>query len=87
MLSRRFLYSVPVFSYKKHQARFINCIMTAPDCGLPKGTKLSNFMNYCLCSAHFSKGKMLYFQLKICVFPDSTCIHNAIIRVCIIIFS
>ena len=25
----------------------INCIKTVPDCGLPNGTKFSNFMNYC----------------------------------------
>ena len=33
--------AVPVFSYS-----VINCIITVPDCGLPNGTKLSNFMNY-----------------------------------------
>ena len=56
---------------------------------LPNGTKLSNFMDYCKCSAHFSKGNMLYFQLKFCIFQytNSTCIHNDIIRVCITISS
>ena len=63
----------------------INCIITVPDCGLPNGTKLSNFANYSKCSAHFSKGKMLYFPLKFCGFQytNSTCIHNNIFRDCI----
>ena len=40
-------------------------------------------------TAHFSKGKMLYFPPKFCVFQstNSTCIHNNIFCVCIIISS
>ena len=34
--------AVPVLSNS-----VIACIVTVPDCGLPNGTKLSNFMNYC----------------------------------------
>ena len=49
-----------------------NCIITVPDCGLQNGTQLSCFMNYSLCSAHFSWGKKLYFQLKNCVFQYIT---------------
>ena len=64
----------------------INYIITVPDCGLPNGTKLSNFVNYSKCPAHFSKSKMLYFPLKFCVFQytNSTCIHNNIFRDCIL---
>ena len=66
----------------------INCIITVPECGLPTGTKLSYFINYCLCSAHFSKGKMLYFPLAFCVFSIQTVhLFNSIIRVCIILSS
>ena len=35
----------------------LNCIITVPDCGIPNGIKLSNFMNYRYCSAHMSKKK------------------------------
>ena len=82
--------TVPVFRYLLETSNsVIICIITVPDCGLPNDAKLSNFMNYCKCSAHFSKGKMLYFPLKFCVFQytNSTCIHNKIVRVCIIISS
>ena len=67
----------------------INCIITVPDCGLPNGTKLSNLMNHSKFSADFSKGKMLYFPLKFCVFQYtiSTCIHYNIFRGCFITFS
>ena len=60
--------AVSVFSYLEPSSSAINCIITAPDCDPPNGTKSSNFMNYCLCSAHFSKGKMLYFPLEFCIF-------------------
>ena len=39
--------AVPVFSHLEASNSIINCIITAPDCGLSNGTKLSNFMNYC----------------------------------------
>ena len=63
----------------------INCIITVTDCGLPNCTKLSNFMSYSKCSAHFSKSTLLYSPLKFCVFKytNSMCIHNNIFRDCI----
>ena len=63
-----------------------NCIITVPDCDLPNGTKLSSFMNYSKCSAHFSKGKMLYYLPKFCVFQytNSICVHSNIFCVCTI---
>ena len=79
--------AVPVFSYLETSNSVINCKATAPDCGLPSGAKLSQSMNYCQCSARFSKSKMLYFLLEFCVFKytNSTCVHNNIFRFCIII--
>ena len=64
----------------------MNYIITVLGCGLLNGTKLSNFMNYSLCYAHFSKGKNLYFSLKISVskYTNSTCIHSTILRLCTI---
>ena len=41
-------------------------ITTIPDGGLLNGTKLSNFMKYCYCSAHFLKGKILHIPWKFC---------------------
>ena len=38
--------AVPVFSYLETSNSVINCVITAPDFGLPNSTKLSNFINY-----------------------------------------
>ena len=86
VLSKRFRYSCSGIYLLETSNSIINCIITVPNCGLPNVTKLSNFMNYSKCSAHFSKGKKLCFPLKFFVFQytNSTCIHNNIFRVFII---
>ena len=66
--------AVPVFSYLETSNSVINFIITAPDCGLPNGTRISNFMNYCECSAQFSKGKCYIFHWSF-VFSSIQTVH------------
>ena len=89
LLSNRLCYCCSGIYLLETSNLVINCIITVPDCGLPNGTKLSNVMNYSKVSAHFSKGKMLYFPLKFSVFQytNCTCFHYNIFRGCIITFS
>ena len=45
LLSKRLWYCCSGIYLLETSNSVINCIITVPDCGLPNGTKLSNFMN------------------------------------------
>ena len=45
LLSKRLWYCCSGIYLLETSNSVINCIITVPDCGLPNGTKLTNFMN------------------------------------------
>ena len=47
LLSRRFGYCYSGVLLLETANSVITCLVTVPDCGLPNGTKLSYFINFC----------------------------------------